>query len=271
MRRTRGVQLLPTVIAVLLTALLPSGIVLAQTSKSASSLRLYDNFNRSFIDPSKWSASWQCGPPALECVREIQDGQLRLHSRAYGATDSNDGTQFGSSIVNLTASLKSDIAAQVLVRVSNPQDCATNAGAAHSQVLISGAFFNGGGGTAADDVQAYLQLDRFSATNPGTVEVGGFLQYQGLFFDNVDLGPVNLGERVKVELQWDQPNHRFVARLLRPAFGTTAEQSMPYTISDTTGAASPFKSLSANVVPANCAGTTRSADLEVLFDSVMTN
>jgi hypothetical protein len=248
-------------------------VALAQKSQQPSALRLYDSFDHFFIDPSKWSSPWlpQCGSPVLECGREIRDGQLRFRVRAYGATDTNNGTQFGSSGLNLTASSVTDIATQVLVRDSSPQDCSTNPGVAHSQVLVFGAFFNGGGGTAKDDVQAFLQLDRYSADPPRTVEVGGFLEYQGQFFGNVQLGSVNVGERVIVELSWDQPNHRFVIRLFRPTYGTKSEQSMEYTISDTTPAVSPFRSLSANVFPANCDGTRTSADLEVLFDNVLTN
>lgn len=244
----------------------------AQKSQSAASLHLYDNFNKPFIDTSKWTAQWQCGSPAMECVREIEQGQLRLRSRAYGATNSDTGTQFGNSGVNLTNSSVTDISVQMLVRNSSPQDCKTNPGVTHSQVLLFGAFFNGGGGTSADDVQAYLQLDRYHSTIvPRTVEVGGFLYYHGQFFDNVDLGPVDVGERVTVELLWDQPNHQFVARLTRPAHNIKVEQSMPYAISDTTAVVAPFRSLNANVYPANCTAASTSADLDVLFDNVMTN
>ena len=260
-----------TSVAILLLSMLVAGMAAAQTSTSRTTETagsLYDNFNQNFIDPSKWSAIWQCGSPAMECVREIENGQLRLRVRAYGATDANDGTQFATSAVNLTAASVKDISAQVIVRNSNPKDCAANAGVAHSQALVFGAFFNGGGGTAADDVVAYLQLDRSVASGPGTVEVGGFLFYQGQFFANVDLGPINIGEKVIVGLQWDQPNHRFVAHLARPTYGTNVEQSMPYSISDTNPAVAPFKSLSANVFPPNCAGTAIPADLDVSFDNV---
>ena len=256
-----------------------SGLTMAQTSllsstrpSSTLAAKLYDNFNQTYLDPTKWTMPWQCGSPAMECVREIERGQLRLRARAYGATSSDTGTQFGNSGVNLTASSVTDISTQVLVRNSSPQDCAANPSVAHSQALLSGAFFNGGSGIAADDVQAFLQLDRYYSNQvPQTVEVGGFLYYQGQFFDNVDLGPVNVGEQVTVELLWDQPNHQFVVSLLRPAHHTKVQQSMPYAISDTTAAVSPFKALSANVFPANCTTASTSADLDVLFDNVRTN
>ena len=160
------------------------------------------------------------------------------------------------------------------VRRSTADACSTNpgfgGGGGHAQVLIYGNFFNGGGGTSDNDVTANLQLDRYSSDSPGVVLVGGFLKYQGQFFDHADLGPVNVGEHVRVELLWDQPNHRFVIRLFRPASGTFAEQVMPYAISDTTAAVSPFRNINANVFPANCVGTRTSSELEVLFNDVFT-
>ena len=65
------------------------------------------------------------------------------------------------------------------------------------------------------EIEDLVQLDHYAILQGGNVDVGGFLFHQG-FFGNVDLGPVNVGERVRVELVWDKPNHRFVVRLFRP-------------------------------------------------------
>jgi hypothetical protein len=251
----------------LLVSLTLTSVAFGQTG-----LRLYDDFNQKLINPAKWYTQWQCGSPSImECEREIQDNQLRLRVHGYGTPDTNNGNQFGVSEVYLTASGVSDVQTQVVVRTSTADTCTTNTGGgAHAQALLSGAFFNGGGGTANDDVQAFLQFDRYSTEPAGSVEVGGFLSYQGQFFGNVDLGAVNVGERVVVELAWDQPNHQFVISLFRPTYGTHAQQSMPYAVSDTTPAVAPFKNLSARVFPANCFGARPSADLEVLFDNVRT-
>ena len=257
-------------LAVLSVCTILNTMALAQ-SRKPSVLHLYDNFNQVLIDPSKWLAASQCGSPAMECVREIENGQLRLRVRSYGANNSNSGTQYSNSGLDLTASLANTVAASVTIRNSNPTDCATNTGVAHSQVLVYGSFFNGGGGTAADDVTAFLQLDRSPTLDPGTVDVGGFLQYQNQFFGNVDLGLVNIGETVIVALRWDQPNHRFAVQLNRPKYGTKAVQYMLYTISDTTPPVAPFKSLTANVFPPNCVGSSVPADLDVSFDNVYTN
>jgi len=191
------------------------------------------------------------------------------------ATDSSVGNQFGNSAIFLTANKVTDIAAQLVVHRSSADGCSSNpgfgGGGGHAQFLLYGAFFNGGGGTSDDDVQAYVQLDRYSTYAAGMVQVGGFLKYQNQFFGDIDFGSVNIGEKVAVELLWDQPNHRFVVRLFRPSQGTVAQQFMPYTVSDSAPAVGPFKSLSANVYPANCLGTRTSADIDVAISKVMTN
>ena len=241
-------------------------------TSSAVGLKLYDNFSGVFLDPTKWTMPWQCGAPAMECVRDIESGQLRLRVRGYGATNSDSGTQFSSSGVNLVNSSATDISTQVTVRNASPQDCPTNSGVSHSQALLFGNFFNDGSGNSANDVEAFLQLDRQTPNQPPqNMGVGGFLYYQGQFFGNVDLGPVSVGDQVTVELRWDQPNHQFIVSLNDPVRHVTHQQAMPYSISDTTAAVNQFKALSANVFPANCTAASASADLDVLFDNVKTN
>lgn len=43
----------------------------AQVQSSPSSdLKLYDSFERKFLNPQKWSSEWQCGfPSVMECDR----------------------------------------------------------------------------------------------------------------------------------------------------------------------------------------------------------
>ena len=176
-------------------------LILATLPCAAQTLKLYDNFSGPFISPSKWSPQWQCGGTVMECVREIREDQLRLRVRAYGATNTNDGTQFGGSGLSLVNNSVTDIAADLTVSRSTAQACRTNpgfGGGGHAHVLLFGSFFNGGAGTSDDDVEAYLQLDRYATDSPGMVDVGGFMFHQGQFFGNVDLGLVNVGERVRV-------------------------------------------------------------------------
>ena len=245
----------------------------AQQGTSFSGLRLYDSFSQKFINPAKWSSQWQCGFPfILECDRDIQDGQLHLRVRGYGAKVSDGSSQYGQSSVFLTSSLATDLAAHVAVQETSSQGCTDMAGAGtHGQGLLTGSFFNGGGGTANDDVQAFLQFDRYSTDTPGLVLVGGFLQYQGQFFGNVTLGSVNVGEPVWVELKWDKAHHQFVERLFTPASNTWQVQYIPYTMSDSAPPASPFKELSARVFVDNCTGNQTFADMGINFDNIMTD
>jgi hypothetical protein len=245
----------------------------AQQGPSFSGLRPYDSFGQKFINPAKWSSQWQCGSPLImECERDIQDGQLNLRVRGYGATVNDGGSQYGNSSIFLTSSLVTDIAVQVTVQETNAQVCTSMAGAGtHGQGLLTGAFFNGGGGTANDDVQAFLQFDRYSTDTPGVVQVGGFLQYQGQFFGNVSLGNVNVGEHVLVELKWDKAHHQFVERLFTPATNTWQVQYIPYTMSDSVPPVSPSKQLSARVFVDNCAGNQTFADMAINFDNIMTD
>jgi len=67
-------------LAVLLAGTMLNPMAKAQSGKPAL-LHLYDNFNQAFLDPSKWIGTWQCGSPAMESVREIENGQLRLRVR----------------------------------------------------------------------------------------------------------------------------------------------------------------------------------------------
>jgi hypothetical protein len=266
----KGIALQGLVLAVTVSLVLPS---LAEQIQLSSGLRLYDSFDQRLINPAKWYTQWQCGSPSvMECEREIQDGQLHLRVRAYGSTTSSDGSQFGTSGIFLTSSSVTDIAAQAVVQETNAQGCPAMTGAGtHGQALLAGSFFNGGGGTANDDVQAFLQFDRYSTDAAGAVLVGGFLKYQGQFFGDVAIGTVNLGERVLVELKWDRPNHRFVERLFRSSTNTWSEQLLPYTIPDSVPAAAPYKQLSANVYADNCIGTQTFADMGINFNNVLTN
>jgi len=258
------------VFAVTMSLTLPS---LAQQIQLSSGLKLYDSFDQRLINPAKWYAQWQCGSPnVMECEREIQDGQLHLRVRGYGSTSRSDGNQFGTTGLFLTSSSVTDIAAQAVVQETTAQGCPAMTGAGtHGQALVAGSFFNGGGGTPDDDVQAFLQFDRYSTDAPGTVLVGGFLKYQGQFFGNVTIGTVNVGERVFVELKWDKSNHRFVERLFRSSTNTWSEQSLPYTIPDAVPAIAPYKQLSANVFADNCVGTQTFADMGINFNNVLTN
>jgi hypothetical protein len=261
-------------LGLMLWATLPS-LAWSQESASLSGLRPYNNFSGAFIDPSKWVGQWQCGSTVMECVREIQDRQLHLRVRGYGDPNANGGNQFGVSELYLkSGEAVTNLAAQVTVQRATADGCPTSAGGEGvGSAFLFGAFFNGGDGTYVDDVVAFLQMDHGASDPPGVLRVGGFMgsRYQ-TWPGSVFLGRVNVGERVFLNLAWDQPNHRFIARLFKPASNTFVEQYMPYSVPDSLPAAAPARrTLSARVQPVNCLGQRTSTEMEVLFDNVMTN
>jgi hypothetical protein len=236
-------------------------------------LRLYDRFNGPTIDPTRWYAQYGCSTPTtMECVRQIENGALHLRARAYGDRSTNTGAEYGNSELYLADSAATDIAAKVTMLRADSQGCVTSpGGGTHGHALLFGTFFNGGGGTTNDDVHAFLVFDRYSTDPADLVQVSAFLQYQGTFFGFVVLGNVNVGEQVRAELKWDQPNHQFVARLKRPSDDTNVQVTLPYSISDSTPAVAPSKALGARSFPENCTGTQTFVDTEAAFDRVMVN
>ena len=244
----------------------------AMAQQSSSSSVLYDNFNRQFLDPNKWQLSSPCFTwTVLECVREIQNGQLRLAVRGYGATDSNAGNQYGESeLLFVNPSNIKSILAQVTVRRTTAANCPASADFnSGTQVLVKGSFFNSGSGNPFDDVQAFVLLNRLPTDPPGVLSAIGFLNWQGQFFDNIDLGTVNVGQHIALRLTWNQKGHQFIAARIDLASGAVQQASMPYTISDTALAAAPFKSLQVAVFTPNCVGPQMLVDdVETTFDNV---
>ena len=233
----------------------------------------YDSFNGTFINPSKWS-TFPGGCPSfsvLECVREIQNAQLRLAVRGYGATDSNEGSQFGASelhFINPTP-IKA-ISIQLVVRRTSALGCPANSGeGSHAHALLSGSFFNSGSGNPADDVQAFIIFDRFSSDPTGVTSAQAFLFWQGQFFGGVGLGNVKVGQEVIARLMWDQTHHQFVASWTNVDTGSGVQAAMPYTIPDTTPPAASFKLLGVRTFTPNCVGTRALfAYMEATFDDV---
>ena len=238
-----------------------------------SSFVLYDNFNRQFLDTNKWAPSSPCFTwTVLECVREIQNGQLRLAVRGAGAMDSNSGNQYGESQLQFKnpARIKS-ISTQLTIRhtsaVSCPASADFNSG---TQALVKGTFFNSGTGNPADDVEAFVLLNRLPTDPPGVLSVIGFLNWQGQFFDNIFLGTVTVGQHISLRLVWSQRTHQFVGSWTDLTSGTSTQQAMPYTMPDTSPAAVPYKILEAAVFTPNCIGTQAPLDdMEAIFDNVM--
>jgi hypothetical protein len=241
--------------------------------RPSSGLVLYDNFNQKFLDPTKWSTFGACFTFSfLECVREIQDGKLRLAVRNYGATNSNDGNQYGPSELHFInpAPIRT-IAAQLVVRRTSGQSCPANPGVSSgAHALLQGSFFNSGSGNPADDVQGLLIFNHLPEDPEGVLSVSAFMHWQGQFFGFVSLGTVNVGQKVIAKLAWDQPHAQFVANWADAETGKVVHAFLPYTMPDTAPAAAPDKLLGVRTFAPNCVGTQMLfADMEATFDKVM--
>jgi hypothetical protein len=233
----------------------------------------YDNFNQNFLDPNKWATSSPCFTwTVLDCVREIQNGQLRLAVRGFGGTDSNQGSQYAESELHfLRPSTIKSIATDLVLRRLNGSACASNTDPPGGHAILQGTFFNSGTGDPNDDVQGLLLIDnRSPSVEPGVADVCSMLHWQGQFFDGVCLGRINFGQKIKAQLTWDQSNHQFLSSFTDPTTGVVAQESMPYSMPDTRPAAAPDKLIGVRVWGPNCVGRQGLAsDIEATFDSVM--
>jgi hypothetical protein len=96
----RWIRTLTFVLIMLIAAVGQAQVTRSQNnSPPPNNQRVYDRFDGKWLDAGKWQAiKPQCGG-TLECVREIQNGQLRLAVRNFGRTDSDSGAQWSESEV----------------------------------------------------------------------------------------------------------------------------------------------------------------------------
>jgi hypothetical protein len=245
----------------------------AQTEPEDSSLRLYDNFSSPNLDPARWFVGYACSDPTtLECVRQIENGHLHMRVRAYGDRNSNAGTEYGHDELFLSDAAVTDIAADVTILHDTMSPCVTSPGAGtHGDEELYGRWFNDGSGISSGDTTAFVGISRTSDEPANELGAGAFLQYQGASLNWISLGPVNMGERVRLELKWDKSHHRFLAYLTHLANNSTVEVVVPYTLSDTVPAVFPGKALSVSAFPENCTGVPTYVDVEAEFDRVLAN
>ncbi len=243
----------------------------AQNTAPTQGLRLYDDFNHRFLDPSKWSTGNACftnNGLEQECVREIQDGQLRLAHRNYGNRDTDIGFQFGSASVGFAhpAQIKS-ITTEMTVVQSAESACPANpefGAAAH----IDATFFNTGSGNPNDDIGGHLAVGHTSSAPAGQAFVFGQISQGYNYFFFTGLGNVPIGTPIIATLTWDQPNHQFLVSWTNLMTNVKTDATMPYTFADTTPATNPQKVLTVNTFPANCTAKPAWVFMEATFDNV---
>lgn len=241
-------------------------------------LVLYDGFNATRINPDKWFGSESGG---MEAIRQIQLERLHMTYRDYGNTDSDTGSRSSSLLLEFTNSpAVTAVAAVVSVEKFVASGCATP-GAAITTIIarLAGRFFNTGTptpGSATNDVFAHIGIQRRSdSTDPPNVlrvvsavsRCTNFDCSSSTTLDSDDLGPITTGESVRLRMQWDQANHRFIFKR-----GADPRVLSPYTVSDASPAGAPLQRLQIRPVVANCTAEPRpQAFMRVFFDDVFVN
>lgn len=180
---------------------------------------LYDDFNAKFIDPDRWLGLDQ--DSTSEQAREIKGNALRLANRVYSRPESLAGRAAASYIRFSNPAAVTEMEAELRVMETEASSCSATPATASAN--ISGSFFNGGGGTTpndrTNDVRAGVTIRRTSdsADPPGVLRGTAFLTKCGdaqctvnPTFAFAALGNVSLKERVRVGVEWDEANNRFV-------------------------------------------------------------
>ena len=250
---------------------------------AAERLVPYDDFDATQIDPDKWfgiEAGAEPRSASTEAIRQIQDNRLRLVYRAYGRTDSDSGMSRNEFFLMFhNSAAVTAIKAAVQVTDAAATSCPSNPTTTIAWAMLGGLFFSTAPstpGSAANDVAASIRLVRRSdSTDPpdvlrvrcGIFHCANAVCTAGSMLHFQDLGPVKLGEMVRLRVQWDRDNHRFIFQR-----DDDPEVLVPYTVSDSAPPGIQVKYLDAHHLVPNCTATPRPmAYIEALFDDVMVN
>jgi hypothetical protein len=234
----------------------------------------YDTFNEQWLNPTKWIPN---GPGCergftMECVREIQNGRLRLAVRNIGATDSDLGSQFAESDVYFVNpnSINSTTADVTLSRFSGLACPANTDQPSRTIVKIQGNFFNTGSGDPVDDISDEVDM-WVDPSNPKTMIVGNWFTGSGLGI-GTPIGNYPLGTPLRLYNTWDKANHQFISVVQVIGESDPGKRVVvPYTVSDTTLPAYAEKQLTTFVYSQNCTSAQTFAQVEAFFDNVMIN
>ncbi len=250
----------------------------------AERLVLYDDFNAAQIDPDRWSgmggSTEEPSNASTEAIRQIQDNRLHLLYRSHGRTDSDSGMSRNEFFLMFSNSAAvTAIQATVQVTDAAAVSCPGNPEATIAEAMLGGLFFSttpSTPGSAANNMAAVIAVARQSNSTapPDVLQVQSVVFHcanaictDGSMLHLQNLGPVKLGEMVRLRVQWDRDNHRFVFQR-----DDNPEVLAPYTVSDSAAPGIQVKYLNAWHLVPNCTATPRpAAFIEALFDDVMVN
>ena len=198
--------------------------LMATSVQAQSSYYLYDDFNSKTIDPDKWIGTYvSTGDTGyLDFVCHIQSGTLHMLNYFYGNTSSDQGSFRGTNRLLLPSDTPG-IIGTIQVKAYELTDCFSNSSETQVRARIGGGYFKTGTGTLAiGTVGANIFVRRLSgSTDKANVfEVVGNVyrcndSYCGIstLLGSLEadvLGTLNKGEKVTLQLEWDQANHRFI-------------------------------------------------------------
>ena len=247
-------------------------VSIAAPAYALEAFELYDNFDAPVIDPDKW-------PNQRVRVRELIGNKLHLVAREYGGRASTVGT-VGSSWVQAAPNAGKVTAIRSTITVSRVQakGCAANSQATQARARIYLQPFNAATrspGSMVNDVFAQVVVSRRS----DSTDASNVLRVEGLmhrcdsadcerstFLDSVDLGVVKLGKAVVAQLEWDEPNDRFLFRRDK-----LAKRSLSYTVSDAEASGVAIAHVGLRNIVANCTASAASGLVDATFDDVYLN
>lgn len=275
----------------LASAILVSLLLIGIPVLAAETLTLYDNFNSTLINFTKWTGSVS---DALEASRSIVfpvagDGELLLTARGYGFRTGNLTPFEGGEGRGTTNRLKFRRLAQDVIRAIKATvrfnsalatACTTaGVGATQARFRMHGYFFNDGTGEpghATGDVFARVEVRRLSnSTVANQLEIRAQVQrcsdpacdFTDVLFNQV-LGTVLVGATSTLLLQWDQVANQFLFQLNANPLVT-----FTYTLVDTRGPQNTFdkKYIGINHFIPNCPAVQTQAFMSVNVDDVFLN
>jgi hypothetical protein len=257
-----------------LAGLLTQSVRAQRTLLTNNQQQAYDNFNGPWIDPQKWLAVANTDPcrdstNAMECVREIKGGKLRLLVKSYGKADSTSGPQYGDSTLISATHAQKSFTADVVVKNVSAVDCPSG-GSSLAQAQFMVPFFNTGStGDPRDNVQVYFTVQTAKG-QPTVLYAYAIFEDHGIWSASSDAMAVSAGTPVRGTLIWDQAHQKFTVNIVNLLTHEQLTSDLPYNGSVTV--APPRWSLPVLQVvaaPANCSGVNTSASAEATFDNVI--
>jgi len=250
---------------------------------TAERLAPYDDFNATHLAPDKWFGS-EYSPafpsPSAEAIRQIQDHRLRLVYRSYGPTDADSG-RLRSELALMFRNPAAVTTIQATVQVTDvaTTGCPGNPESTLAWATLGGGFFGSAASTPEGEVRdmvAFIGIMGMSGATgqPDIVQVRAVVFYcanrpctAGMELHRRDLGPVTRGEVVRLRVQWDRDNHRFIFQR-----DDAPEVFAPYAVSDTDPPGIAGKLLDAMLFVPKCTATPRPmAFNDAWVDDVMVN